>query len=110
MILTPMILVGRDTLLAFAARERRHAANRAAALDKAIASWTAEAAKAQWRHAMDVKAMYRSADPVGGNRVVFDLCGNRYRLVVRVNYAAKVVEVRFIGTHDEYNAIDARTV
>jgi len=104
-----MILVGRDVLLAFLAAEKRRAANRAPALEKAVASWTAEVAKAQWRHAMDVKAMYRSADPVGQNRIVFDLCGNRYRLVARINYAAKVVEIRFIGTHDGYDKIDART-
>lgn len=105
-----MILVGRDILLAFVGEERRRAANRAAALDKAVASWAAEVGKAHWRHPMDVKAMYRSADPVGHNRIVFDLCGNRYRLVARINYAAKVVEVRFVGTHDQYDEIDARTI
>ena len=43
-------------------------------------------------------------------KIVFDLCGNRYRLVAKINYVARVVEVRFIGTHDEYDGIDARTV
>ena len=105
-----MILIGRDILLAFVAGEKRRAANRAAALEKAIANWTAEVGKAPWRHPMDVKAMYRSADAVGNNRIVFDLCGNRYRLVVKINYVARVVEVRFIGAHDEYDGIDARTV
>lgn len=69
-------------------------------------AWFREAARADWASPADVKAAYRSASIVGNSRVVFNIAGNKYRLVVRVNYAYRVVYVRFIGTHREYDMID----
>lgn len=57
-----------------------------------------------------VKEKYRSASIVGGNRVVFNIKGNHYRLVVRINYPARIVYVRFVGSHAEYDAIDVEEV
>lgn len=54
--------------------------------------------------------MYASASVLKGGRVVFNICGNRYRLVVRINYPQQVVFVRFVGSHAEYDSIDAETV
>lgn len=54
--------------------------------------------------------MYSSASVLKGSRVVFNVCGNRYRLVVRIDFSHQIVFVRFIGTHAEYDAIDAEAV
>lgn len=55
-------------------------------------------------------AIFGTADVVGNNRAVFDICGNSYRLVVQFNYAAQVARIRFAGTHAEYDTINAATV
>jgi mRNA interferase HigB len=79
-------------------------------LERRIAAWKAEVQQARWNKPTDVKAIYGTADVVGNSRVVFDICGNNYRLVVQFNYAAQVASVRFAGTHEEYDEIDATTV
>ena len=73
-------------------------------------AWYAEASRADWASFADVKARYGSADMVGGNRVVFNIGGNKYRLIVKVAYQCRTVYVRFVGTHAEYDATDAETV
>ena len=97
-----MILNGRDLLVAFGKRHER--------ARKAIAAWVAEVEQATWKTRHDVKQRYPAADPIGGNRMVFDLKGNDYRLVVVIQYVAGVVVIRFIGTHAEYDRIDAAKV
>ncbi len=72
-----------------------------------LRAWYAEAKKAAWKIPADIKAKYRSASFVADNRVVFNIGGNKYRLVVHVNYEIGVVLVKFVGTHEEYDAIDA---
>jgi len=76
----------------------------------ALDAWYHEVRHATWNGPADIKARYRSADILPGNRVVFNIKGNRYRLVVCVNYAAHMVFIRFLGTHAEYNRIDAEQV
>jgi mRNA interferase HigB len=73
----------------------------------ALKAWHAEVEEAKWRTPPDVKAHYRSASILPGGRVVFNIGGNKYRLVAKINYAYKIVYVRFIGTHKEYDRIDA---
>lgn len=75
-----------------------------------LLSWYSEASRASWENPGDVKAQYRNASIVGNNRVVFNIKGNDYRLVVRINYERAVIYVRFIGTHREYDKIDVETV
>ena len=72
--------------------------------------WYYEASHAQWASPTDVKGQYRSASILGDNRVVFNIAGNKYRLVVRINYGSKTVFVRFIGTHKEYDQIDVEVI
>jgi len=72
--------------------------------------WYHSVAQAQWQAPADIKAQYRNASFVGHNRVVFNIKGNDYRLVVAVLYRAQVVYVKFVGTHAEYNRIDVATV
>ena len=65
---------------------------------------------AKWKTPQDIKAAFASASFVGSNRVVFNIKGNDYRLVVSVAYRFQAVYVKFIGTHAEYDLIDAETV
>jgi mRNA interferase HigB len=76
----------------------------------ALKSWYAEAKSAQWRLPDDIKHRYPSADILPGNRVVFNIKGNNYRLVVKIHYNTGIVYIRFVGTHAEYNKIDAETI
>lgn len=78
--------------------------------EQPLKSWHAVAAKADWSSPEDVKAVYRNASIVGGGRVVFNIGGNRYRLVVRFDYSHRIGFVRFVGTHAEYDRIDASKV
>jgi mRNA interferase HigB len=75
-----------------------------------LLAWYREAEKADWENPAQVKEQYRSASFVGRNRVVFNIKGNDYRLVVQINYPYRVVYVRFVGTHAEYEKIDVREV
>ena len=75
-----------------------------------LVSWHDEARKSEWRRPQDIKDRYPRASIVGDNRVVFDIGGNKYRLVVEVQYQAGIVWVKFVGTHAEYDRIDVETI
>lgn len=75
-----------------------------------LEAWYYEARHTQWASPADVKAKYGSASILKDNRVVFNIAGNKYRLVVRINYDSRTVFVRFIGTHKEYDEIDAEVI
>jgi mRNA interferase HigB len=75
-----------------------------------IEAWHAEAERASWRTPQEVKARFRSASVLKGGRVVFNIAGNKYRLVVALDYARQACFVKFIGTHEQYDRIDAETV
>jgi mRNA interferase HigB len=69
----------------------------------AVRAWKIEVQAASWAHSTDLKAQYKNASVIDSRWVVFNICGNRYRLAVKVNYAAGVVLVKKIGTHAEYD-------
>lgn len=75
-----------------------------------LRAWFHEAKNADWSQPSDVKTQYRHASILGDNRVVFNIAGNKYRLIVKINYPYRVVYIRFVGTHAEYDRIDAETV
>ena len=75
-----------------------------------LKAWYAEAVKASWSSPQDVKNAYRHAILVADTRVVFNIGGNRYRLIVRVNYDYRIVYVKSVGTHAEYDKIDPETI
>lgn len=75
-----------------------------------LRSWYAAASRADWRSPADVKAAYRSASFVANNRIVFNIKGNEYRLVAAVHYNRRMMFIRFIGTHREYDKIDAANI
>ena len=75
-----------------------------------LEAWHQEVVHADWASPSVVKAHFRSATVLQGNRVVFNVSGNQYRLVVKINYPYRVVYIRFIGTHTEYDAIDVTSI
>ncbi len=78
--------------------------------EQALQVWYHDAKQAIWTSPADVKRMYATSSIVGNNRVVFNIRGNHYRLVVAINYAYGIVYIRFVGTHQEYDKIDATTI
>ena len=80
------------------------------AVKAAIDSWFHEVNRAHWRNAADVKRSYASASIVSADRVVFNIKGNDYRLIVAVDYEREIVWVKWIGTHRLYDEIDARMI
>lgn len=75
-----------------------------------LEAWHREIANAGWENPNQIKEHYKSASIVGNNRVVFNIHGNKYRLVVKVNYHASVVYIRFIGTHKQYDKINVEEI
>ena len=75
-----------------------------------ILAWYRHALNADWSSPADVKQDFRNASILKDGRVVFNIAGNKYRLVVWINYAYRVVYIRFIGTHSQYDKIDVQTV
>ncbi len=72
-----------------------------------LKSWYKEAVKADWTNPAEIKAEYSKASILKSGRVVFNICGNKYRLIVEINYLRKWIFIRFIGTHKDYDKIDA---
>ncbi|HQS84531.1 MAG: addiction module toxin RelE [Alphaproteobacteria bacterium 16-39-46] len=77
--------------------------------DQPLKSWFEEARHAKWKSPNDIRLLYRSDDFLKKNRVVFNIAGNKFRLVVQIRYDYGIIYMRFIGTHAEYNRIDAET-
>ena len=97
-----MRIIAKRTLRIYWVREPR--------AEQPLKAWYAIARKAEWSSPADVKATYGNASIVGNDRVVFNIGGNRYRLVVRFDYARRIGFVRFLGTHAEYDSVDALNV
>ena len=102
-----MRVISRKTLKDFTAGNTRQDANACA---EQIDSWYHEVKGCAWADPQEVKAKYQSASVLKNRRVVFNVCGNKYRLVVKINYRRGIVYIRFVGTHAEYDAIDAEEV
>lgn len=75
-----------------------------------ILSWHTHVLKATWKKPADLKADFGNASILKNGRVVFNIAGNKYRLVTSINYPYGIVYVKFIGTHAQYDAIDAQTI
>ena len=100
-----MRIIAKRTLRQFWERDRR-----VSDAKKALEDWHTQVNLADWATPADVKAQYGDASILKGSRVVFNICGNKYRLIVKINYPYRVVYIRFVGTHAEYDQIDAETV
>ncbi|MBP6507932.1 MAG: type II toxin-antitoxin system HigB family toxin [Opitutaceae bacterium] len=97
-----MHVIARKTLKDFWARH--------AGAEPALKAWFHEAKASRWESFLDIKSRYRSADALPGNRVVFNLKGNSYRLIAHIHYNTSIVFIRFFGTHAEYDKIDATAI
>lgn len=78
--------------------------------EQPLKAWHALAKAATWRHPQEIKAKFSSASFLANNRVVFNISGNKYRLVVKVDYDVQVIFIRFIGSHAEYDKVDASII
>lgn len=78
--------------------------------EQSLRAWNQEAEAASWKKPSDIKKFYRNASILKNSRVVFNIAGNKYRLVVKINYDYYMVYIRFIGTHKQYDKIDANTI
>jgi mRNA interferase HigB len=76
----------------------------------ALETWYRTVKKEQWTCFNDVKKRFGTADLIQGNRAVFNIKGNHYRIVVKIHYNTKIVFIRFIGTHTEYDRINVETI
>lgn len=75
-----------------------------------LMAWYREATKAKWNNPNEIKAQYLSASVLKNSRVVFNICGNKYRIIVEINFRRKWVFIRFVGTHKDYDKIDANNI
>lgn len=75
--------------------------------EEQLKTWYKEASKAVWTSPNVIKAAYPKASILKNGRVVFNICGNKYRLIVQINYLRQWVFIRFIGTHSDYDRIEA---
>jgi mRNA interferase HigB len=103
-----MIVIGTESVERYFAAHRGNRGIRAARSQYEV--WLAIARRAQWRNPEEVKASHPRASILRGGRVVFNIKGNDYRLIVAVQYQAGVLVIRFFGSHAEYDRIDAETV
>lgn len=73
-------------------------------------AWLAAANAARWQSMTDVVATYAKASPINAERCVFNIHGNSYRLIVAINFIKQIIFIKFIGTHSDYDNVDAATV
>ncbi len=78
--------------------------------ETSLRSWYHDAKSSNWKNLNELKQQYKNASIVGEGGVVFNIKGNTYRLVVSIDYEFQVIFIRFIGTHKQYDKIDAKTI
>jgi mRNA interferase HigB len=103
-----MVVIGTDVIENYLADRAGHKGIKVARSQ--YEAWLDLVTRAEWRNPEEVKASYPKASILKASRVVFNIKGNDYRLVARVQYQAGVIAIRFFGTHTEYDKIDAETV
>lgn len=78
--------------------------------EQQLKSWYSETSKAEWKNPNEIKFEYPTASILNDNRIVFNIKGNKYRLIVKINFEYEMVWIRFIGTHTEYDKINANKI
>ncbi|MBS0617531.1 MAG: type II toxin-antitoxin system HigB family toxin [Spirochaetes bacterium] len=99
-----MRVISRKVLHDFWLKAGRHDS------EQALKAWLYEAKAAKWKNSAEIKVKYRTASIINIKRVVFNICGNKYRLIVAINYQIGIVFIRFIGTHTEYDRVNPEEV
>lgn len=95
-------VISKKTLRSFWSRHKES--------EQALRAWFHEVQNADWKKPVDLKTDFPSADILPGNRVVFNIKGNHYRLIAKLHYNTGIVFVRFVGTHAEYDQVDATSI
>lgn len=103
-----MRIIARRTLCEFIERRKGHKDR--LALKAALDAWFDEAKKARWKSLAEVKRRYATASIVSADRIVFNIKGNDYRLIVAVDFEKGIVWIKWIGTHRDYDRIDVKQV
>lgn len=103
-----MRVIARSTLTRFVESLRGRKGQRA--VKAAVDAWFHEVQRARWRNSAEVKQSYATASIVSADRVVFNIKGNDYRLVAAIDYRRQILFIKWVGTHSDYDRIDARTV
>jgi mRNA interferase HigB len=103
-----MRIIARRSLLDFAAKRIGHKDYHA--LKAALDSWFSETKKATWRNSAEVKQLYATASIITHERIVFNIKGNDYRLVVAIDFEKSIVWIKWIGTHRDYDRINVRDI
>jgi mRNA interferase HigB len=103
-----MRIIARRTLRRFVASQAGRKDH--PALKSGLDAWFAEVRRARWRSTADVKRLYATASVVTAERIVFNIRGNSYRLVVSVDFPKSIVWIKWIGTHRDYDRIDVTKV
>ncbi len=103
-----MRIIARSTLTRFI--EKLEGKKDQRAVKSALDSWFQEVRQADWKNSSEVKRSYAHASIIGSDRVVFNIKGNAYRLVVAVDYRRSIVFIKWLGTHKEYDNIDVRMI
>jgi mRNA interferase HigB len=101
-IIAYMRIISRKTLLEFW--------NQHTDAEEPLRAWHIRGKKASWKTPADIKVDYANASIIANNRVVFNIRGNHYRLVVAIDYQYGIIYIRFVGTHKDYDKIDATTI
>ena len=78
--------------------------------EQQLKSWYQEASNAEWKSPNGTKSEYPSASILSNNKIVFNIKGNNYRLIIKINYDYQIIWIRFIGTHSEYDKINTNEI
>ena len=97
-----MLIISLDRIIDFS---KKHADAR-----KSLTTWKSAVEKVDWRKKQDVLKDFPKAKMIADNRARFEIVHNTYRLIIKINYDAQTVQVRFIGTHNDYDRINAETI
>ena len=101
-------MISRRTLREYIDSKMGHRDHKS--LTNSLNAWFAEVQRAEWKNSDDIKRNYTWASIISADRVVFDILGNRYRLIAAVDFEKGIVWIKWIGTHDEYDRIDVKKV
>jgi mRNA interferase HigB len=101
-------VIARRTLLEFTESLKGNAGQKAVKV--ALEAWFQEAQHAKWHNSAELKQSYGTASIVSADRVVFNIKGNDYRLVTAIDYRRQIVFIKWLGSHSDYDKIDARTI
>ena len=101
---------GNDPLRIIAKKTLREFWEKHKDCEEQLNSWYRDFGNSEWSNFNEIKSIYPNASLIGDNRIVFDIKGNQYRLIIKVQFKLKIAWIRFIGTHAAYDRVNAKTI